>query len=138
IFAWLDAPHRKIAEHEPVPCPGGSVIKRAFDFDPLEGDARHAVLLSERIDVSFLTAVHAGSEESPPVGLDHLVLAKKNLYLVDRGFGRQVELTERAGLPRALGVDTDRFVAAAGPDFIDVRPVPPRRVQQSHLFVTEA
>ena len=56
---------------------------------------------------------------------------------VHGGFGREVKRRQRARLTGALRVDADRFVAAAGPDFVGIGPVVRRLVQVSRLLGAE-
>ena len=42
----------------------------AFHFEPLEGDARHSILLRKGVYIRFLAAIHAGSEQTHGIGLD--------------------------------------------------------------------
>ena len=60
--AIFEAVDRQIAEHKAIARRGIRVGDRTLDFEPLERDSRHTVLLSERVHVCFLTAVDAGPE----------------------------------------------------------------------------
>lgn len=137
-LVFLEAAKRQIAEHQAVAGRGARLGERAFHFEPLEGNAGHPVLLCQRIHVLLLSAVGARSEEAHRIGLDGLVGSKQYFHFLDGRLGSEVECRERAGLAGALGVDTDGFVAAAGPDFIGIRPMVSRRVQVRDLFRAEA
>ena len=79
-FSCSEPAHRQIAEHQAVAGRRVLVIERAFHFEPLERDSRHTVLLSERVDILFLTAIDAGSEQAHGIGLDGLVRAEENFH----------------------------------------------------------
>src|SRR5690349_11899334 len=87
-FALFEAAHRKIAKHCAIASAGRRIVERAFDFDPLEGHAGHAVRPGERVDVRLLATIDAGSEKPHAIGLDHFVGAEQDLDLVDSGLGR--------------------------------------------------
>ena len=120
--------------------PGRSIPLRkgTFYFEPLEGDARHPIRLSERVDIFFLRAIHAGSEEAHGIGLNGFVRAQLDFDFMDRGFGREIESGQRARLAGALRVNTDGFVAAAGPYLIGIGPVEGRLVEIRYFLRTEA
>ena len=63
-FALFEAAHGQVAEHQAVAGRGVLVRERTFHFEPLEGDARHAVRLRQRVDVLLLAAVDAGAEQA--------------------------------------------------------------------------
>ena len=60
-------------------------------------------------------------------GREHLDFAHGRL-------GREVDAADRPRLPGAVRVDADGLVAAAGPDFVGIRPVPERQVIDRRLF----
>ena len=136
-FARGETAQGQVAEHEPVTSVCFRIGERAFYFEPLEGNAGHAVGPGKRIDVLFFAAVHAGPEKSHGVSLDGLVCGEQDFDLANARFGREVERTQRPRLPGALGVDADRFIAATGPDFVAVGPVVGGRIKIGGLLVAK-
>src|SRR5579871_5043296 len=72
-FALVQAAHRQIAKHQPVAGTGVLLWKGALHFEPLKSHTRHAVRLSEWVDVLLLAPVDTGPEETHSVSLDHFV-----------------------------------------------------------------
>ena len=118
VLSLLHAAQRKIAEHQAVACRRIGVVQRAFHFEPLKCDARHPVLLGQRVDVRFLAPIYARPEQTHGVRLNDFIRAKEHFDLLDGWFGREIKRCYRPGLAGTLRVDTDGFVAAARPDLV--------------------
>src|SRR5258706_15394004 len=136
--ALFHAAYRQIAENRGVSCRAGRVRERPLHLEPLEGHARHAVLLGERVDILFLAAVHTRPEEAHGVGLDCFGWGEEDLHLLDRRIGRELERRKRTGLPGALGIHPDWLIAATAPHLIGIGPVVGGLVQICHFFGAES
>ena len=138
FLARAEPPHRQVAEQQLVATCGVRIFQRPRDFQPLHGVAGHALLGRKRIDVLLVAAVDARAEEPHRVGADALAACELHFDLANGRLRREVHDTDGPRLARALRVDSDGLVVAAGPDFIRVGPVPDRQPVDRRLLRTLA
>ena len=138
LLARAEPPHRQVAEQQLVTTRDVFILQRPRDFQPLHGVAGHALLGRQRIDVLLVGAVDARAEEPHRVGADALAARELHFDLADGRLRREVHDTDGPRLARALRVDSDGLVVAAGPDFVRVGPVPDRQPVGRRLFITLA